>query len=686
MTGKDVVMLHFSLLGPMEIRVNGELRTPSAPMARRVLAVLLTHADRVVPMDLLIDELWGERPPKRARKTVQTYIYQLRKALSGEGSARLNGDLVETHSHGYRLRLEGGQLDLRDFQERLCEGREALARGQANEGAMALRRGLELWRGAALEDVETGPVLAAEATRLEDLRIRALEQRIAADLAQGRHQSLLEEVRELTYRHPVHEEFCAQLMTAAKRCGQRDEALSAYARLRRAMTEQLGLEPSERLQELQRVVLAGRDERIPAQPQDRAAEPAVGSSPPFQLPAAIGVFVGRRNELERVERAVRGTGADSHVRIVTVTGGPGVGKTEVALQVAHRLRAHFPDGQLKARLHTEDGTAQHPADALNGLLVAAGYDKRSLPERTDDLARMFRGWAAGRRFLLLLDDAADEDQIQPLLPAGSGNAVIVTSRCRMAGLPGSVTSVELGPMPEAEGRRLLAQVVGEERTAREPAAAAAIVSRCEGLPTAIHAVGSRIAVWPDRSLADFAARLEDGHQRLEELSSPHLDVRQYLAESVERLPTSAREVVNEMGRAEQADVTVEYLARRLHRSVPSIERSVELLAAFHLVKPVVHNGGHVLRLAPLFRLAFAGRHTRAPEPAMRDVEAPQFTCPIDGQASQLPNSLRLGALPTRRLGTVRIGSAAGGRIQDRCPSYLSPKCPIPAGELIEEHR
>ncbi|WP_307177990.1 AfsR/SARP family transcriptional regulator [Streptomyces africanus] len=670
----------------MEIRVNGELRTPSAPMARRVLAVLLTHADRVVPMDLLIDELWGEQPPRRARKTVQTYIYQLRKALSGDGGARPGRDPVETHPHGYRLPLEGAQLDLRDFQERLWEGREALARGQANEGAMALRRGLELWRGAALEDVETGPVLAAEATRLEDLRIRALEQRIAADLAQGRHQSLLEEVRELTYRHPVHEEFCAQLMTAAKRCGQRDEALSAYARLRRAMTEQLGLEPSERLQELQRAVLAGHDDRIPARPQGGLAEPAAAANPPFQLPAAIGVFVGRQNELERVACAVRGTGADSHVRIVTVTGGPGVGKTEVALQVAHRLREHFPDGQLKARLHTEDGTALRPAEVLGGLLVAAGYDHRSLPERTDDLARMFRGWAAGRRFLLLLDDAADGDQVLPLLPAGSGNAVIVTSRCRMTGLPGSVTSVELGPMPEAEGRRLLAHVVGEDRTAREPAAAAAIVAGCEGMPMAIHAVGSRIAVWPDRSLADFAARLEDEHQRLEELSSPHLDVRQYLAESVERLPDSARDVLKEMGRAGRADVTVAYLARRLRRSVPSIERSVELLAAFHVAKPVVRDGGHAVRLAPLFRLAAAGRHTRAPEPVTREVEAPQFPYKIDVQVPQMPNSSHLGALPTRRLGAVRIGSAVGGRTPDRCPSFLSPTCPLPSNELIEEHR
>ncbi|HZG06081.1 MAG TPA: BTAD domain-containing putative transcriptional regulator [Streptomyces sp.] len=625
--------------------MNGELRTPSAPMARRVLALLLTHADRVVPTELLIDELWSEQPPRRARKTVQTYIYQLRKTLSGDENAGQSQELVETHPHGYRLPLQDCHLDVKDFQALVREGREALARGRANEGAVALRRALDLWRGAPLEDVETGPVLAAQAARLEDLRIHALEQRIAADLALGAHQSLLEEIRDLTYQHPLHEEFCAQLMMAAKRCGQRGEALSAYARLRRAMAEQLGLEPSVRLQELQNRILAGQDERFPAPSR------ADGSGALFQLPPAIGDFVGRRDVLDRIEYAVREARPAPEVRIVTVTGGPGVGKTQVALQVAHRLRKHFPDGQLKADMHLEDGTAQHPAEALRGLLVAVGYDRRCLPERTDDLARIFRGWAADRRFLLLLDDAAGRDQILPLLPAGADNTVIVTSRCRMAGLPGAVTSVDVGPMSEDEGSRLLAQVVGEERTAQEPDAAAAIAARCEGMPTAIRAIGSRIAAWPGRSLADFAARLADERRRLEELSSPDLDVRRYLVESADRLPSGAREVLTEVSRAGRTDVTVAHLARTLCRSVPSVERSVELLAAFHLLKPVVRNGSHVLRVSPLLRLAFAhGEHTRAPVPVMRDV-AIGGMCPVAAQVCPLPG----------RTGIARSGGQDRGR-------------------------
>lgn len=634
-------MPHFALLGPMEIRVNGELRTPSAPMARRVLALLLAHADRVVPMELLIDELWGEEPPKKARKTVQTYIYQLRKALCDEGSGQ-SQELVETHPHGYRLPLQGCRLDVREFQNLLREGREALTRGRASEGAALLRRGLELWRGAPLEDVESGPLLAAQTARLERLKIQALEQRIAADLALGGNQSLLEEIRDLTHQYPLHEEFCAQLMTAAKRCGQRGEALSAYARLRRAMAEQLGLEPSTRLRELQERVLAGHDEQthVPAR--------AGAAGAPFQLPPAIGDFVGRRDELERIERAVRETGPVPGVRIVTVTGAPGMGKTQIALQVAHRLRKDFPDGQLKASLHMEDGTAQPPAETLKELLAAVGHDRRSLPERTDDLARMFRSWAAGRRFLLLLDDAAGSEAVLPLLPAGVDNAVIVTSRWRMIGLPGAVTSVEVGLLPEADGRRLLAQVVGADRTAREPEAAAAIVAGCEGMPTAIRAIGSRITAWPGHSLADFAARLKDEGGRLEELSSPHLDVRRYLVGAADRLPYAAREVLAEISSAGDADVTVTDLAHVLHRSVPSIEHSVELLTAHRVLTPVVQNGSHVLRIPPLMRLAFAREgQARTGDPLVKEVTIHDSRCPYAAQVCSCP--LARGALRSENL-------------------------------------
>ncbi|MFG2329129.1 BTAD domain-containing putative transcriptional regulator [Streptomyces sp. NPDC048604] len=605
-------MLHFALLGPMEVRVDGELRTPTAPMARRVLAVLLAHGDRVVPTERFIEELWDDQPPKCARKTVQTYIYQLRKALAGRDGDNRGADPVETHPHGYRLPVRDGALDLLDFQHLVREGKDALARGRAREGAEALRRALDLWRGGVLEDVDTGPVLAAQTARVEDLRIQALERRIAADLTLGHDRAVLEETRDLTYEYPLHEEFCAQLMTAARRCGQRGEALSAYARLRRAMAQELGLEPSARLQELQRAVLAGGNER-PAAP----ARPADGPVP-CQLPPAIAGFVGRGPEMRHIAMGLAPSAfpegvEPAGVRIVTVTGGLGVGKTEVALQVAHRMRRSFPDGQLKASLHLEDGTPKRPAEALRELLAAAGHDRADLPERTDDLARLFRGWAAGRRMVLLLDDAADAEQLGPLLPAGPGNAVIVTSRRRLEGLPGTVTSVGLGPLVEADGRRLLARVIGEERAAPEPGAVADVVAWCGGLPAAIRAVGSRIAAWPGRSLAEFAARLADDQVRLEELSSPHLDVRRYLVESADRLPHSARAVLTEISRAERVDVTVAYLARRLHRSVPSIERSVELLAAFHVIRPAVWNGEHLLCVPQLFRLAFAnsarGRHT-----------------------------------------------------------------------------
>ncbi|HEY9371965.1 AfsR/SARP family transcriptional regulator [Streptomyces sp.] len=237
------------VLGPLTVRVDGVERAPSARMARRVLSVLLLHADRPTPMTAFIDELWPQDPPRLARKTVQTYVYELRRRLPRISTC--------PDGYGYLLRLDGARLDLRDFERLLARARAAFARHDAAAAADTLREALALWRGpAAFADVEAGPLLAARTCYLDELRLDTVELRIEAELMLGRHHCLIGELKGLLAAHPLHEAFGAQLMLAAHRAGQRTTALAAYERLRRTLATRLGVEPSWRLRRLHQAVLA----------------------------------------------------------------------------------------------------------------------------------------------------------------------------------------------------------------------------------------------------------------------------------------------------------------------------------------------------------------------------------------------------------------------------------------------
>ncbi|WP_107473994.1 AfsR/SARP family transcriptional regulator [Streptomyces sp. TP-A0874] len=250
--GRGPNPVRIGVLGPMEVLLDGEDLTPSAPMTRRTLAVLLLHANRVVPLSTLIDELWEGAPPRLARKTVQTYVYQLRQLLGP-----LAPDAIETRGSGYVLRLEAGELDLWEFERMSAEGRRALEDGDAEKAAVVLGEALDFWRGSAFADiVAPGPMLSARIAQVDDSRLHALELRIESELRLGRHRSLLGELFELTAIHPLHEEFTAQLMRAAYRSGRPGMALSAFTRLRSRLVEELGLEPSQRLCRLQQEVLS----------------------------------------------------------------------------------------------------------------------------------------------------------------------------------------------------------------------------------------------------------------------------------------------------------------------------------------------------------------------------------------------------------------------------------------------
>ncbi|GAA4800727.1 AMP-binding protein [Streptomyces ziwulingensis] len=548
-SGTDGEALRVSVLGPLEIRSQNAERTPSAPMARRVLAMLLLNANRLVSTSTLIEELWETEPPRLARKTVQTYVYQLRKALHCPVHPC---ERVRTGPNGYRIDLRPGELDLWEFEHGIRRARTALGEGDPRTAATLARAALGLWRGEPFAGLEAGPLLSAQLPHLADLRLSALELRITADLRLGRHRDLMGELRQLTADHPLNEEFTAQLMTAAQRSGQRATALEAFARLRRRLVDELGIEPSERLQRLQREVLTAQlPEPVAADvvpvasaPPEPRATAAVTEPVRGRLPLDTPDFTGRTVELARLAAlAGEDTGerdpAGGGPRVVVVLGPVGVGKSALAVRGAHRLAGRFPDGALHARLH-DNMDRPRPAHAvLHSLLRDCGHDPAALPHDTDELAGMFRSASAGRSLLMLLDDAATTDQVLPLLPADDTALVLVTSRVRLPGLPGA-RALPLGPLPGPDASAFFARVAGVERVAGDADTLGEVTRLMGNFPLALRAVGEKFAGRPMWTLPDLALGLVDEGRLAAELHDEACDVLARTAGAVARLPAPLR--------------------------------------------------------------------------------------------------------------------------------------------------
>ncbi|AJE81052.1 MULTISPECIES: AfsR/SARP family transcriptional regulator [Streptomyces] len=250
-------MLTFSTLGPLCVRADGHDVTPTAPKVRQLLALLLARRNTVVPLAAIADELWSHCPPRSSTGTVQTYAYQLRRALPDEEGAPQGGRLT-THPQGYVLQVATGECDLDEFGLLTLKGQTALAEDDSTGAARLLERALELWRGPLFADVAQGPTLRGYAMRLDELHLQAQEMRITAQLRLGRHRHVVGELKELACAYPLHEWFQGTLIIALERCGRRNEALQTYQRLREVLREELGLDPSPGLQRIRQHVLTDR--------------------------------------------------------------------------------------------------------------------------------------------------------------------------------------------------------------------------------------------------------------------------------------------------------------------------------------------------------------------------------------------------------------------------------------------
>ncbi|MBO0866950.1 MAG: winged helix-turn-helix domain-containing protein [Micromonosporaceae bacterium] len=573
-----------SVLGPLEMAVNGKLVTPSAPKLRNLVALMALRQGHVVTRDTLMEELWGEAPPVSALATLQTYIYQLRRLLGEEpGGGR---DTLVTKPLGYLIQLGPDDLDLAVFDRLVEQGRAALA-GAPDRAARLLGEALRMCTPNPLSDVDAGPVLGVHISQLAERRLQAIELRVEADLRLGRHREVIGELKTLVAQHPFHEGFSASLMLALERSGRRPEALEAYQALRVTLGEELGIDPSPRLRGMYGALLAVDSQ--PSQPPpgaDHGFEQAGGLEylgglvRPAQLPLDIGDFVGRVQLVARLEEMVTGD-ADGDggggTRLVAISGVVGVGKTTLAVRVGHRVRSGYVDGQFYAEL---SGSSEQPADphaVLGGFLRAAGLADWQLPQTLGERSQLFRSWTAERRVLVVLDDAATAAQVRPLLPGGTRCAVLVTSRPVLAGLAG-VYPVGLAELDEADCLQLLASCAGRQRVAAEPEAAAAVVRMCARSPLGIRAVGARLRANPLYPVRRMAARMADPRTRLALLHVDELDLGARLAPSYRRLEPAARRLLQGLTRAEQGSFTATQAARLTGLPTSAVEPLLDQLA------------------------------------------------------------------------------------------------------------
>ncbi len=512
----------FGVLGPLQITGHdGRWLRLRGDRQRSLLAMLLFNANERVPTERLVDALWPDVPPKSYASNLHTYVSRLRE--------RLGPTLIDHAGPGYRIAVADTDLDLLAFRGASEQGRRALRDGDPHAAARHFRTALAQWRDRPLADVAL-PALEAEVARLETERLTVFEDWVDAELAVGRHAELLGELEAAVAEHPLRERLVGQLMRALQKSGRQADALATYRTARTVLIDETGLEPGAELRAVHAEILRGDDWPI------------------HQLPADVRVFTGRDASVDELTDLLTGAGGPP---VVLLTGEPGVGKSTLAVRVAHQVIDRFPDGQLYA--HLAGASAPRPADdVLADLLRSLGVTGPAIPDDTQAKAAVLRSRLAGRRVLLVLDDAADPAQVRPLLPGTPSTAVIVTSRRRLTGLV-NTHRVTVSSLTDAEARELLTRLAGD-RIAAEPADAARIAAACGNLPLALRIAGTRLALRPQLRLAALADRLEDERRRLDELTVSDLQVRSSLALSYAGLSESAQTTFRRIGAAAASNV------------------------------------------------------------------------------------------------------------------------------------
>ncbi|MFB7123993.1 AfsR/SARP family transcriptional regulator [Kitasatospora xanthocidica] len=511
--------LRFQVLGPVQAWLDGKPLSLGSPQQQAVLTTLLLHSGRPVTTQDLVNALWGERPPAQAVAALRTYVSRLRSVIEPRREVRRPAELLVSVADGYALRIPGEALDLTVFERLAGEAAAARTAGDKREAHRLLVRALDLFSGRPLTGIP-GPYADAQRLRLAERQVAAAEELCAAALDIGLHAEIVGELNNLTAEHPLRERLRELLMLALYRCGRQAEALGVYTDTRKLLIEELGVEPGAGLSAMHTRILAADPDLAPPAVSAPAAREEGPAAPPAQLPADVSDFSGR-TELVGDLSTVLMNATGQAVVVTSLAGIGGVGKTTLAVHVAHRVRAEFPDGQLYVDLRGAGASPADPVGVLGDFLHALGVTES--PDSLEQRAALYRSLLASRRMLILLDNARDADQIRPLIPGVSGCAVLATSRSRLAGIPGAQL-FDVEELTPQEALALFSAIVGEQRVAAEPEAAMAVVTACGFLPLAVRIAAARLASRPRWSVSDLASRLADQRRRLDELQLGNLAV------------------------------------------------------------------------------------------------------------------------------------------------------------------
>jgi DNA-binding SARP family transcriptional activator/tetratricopeptide (TPR) repeat protein len=642
--------LRFRVLGPVEVWSADQRLNAGVRQQRLVLAVLALEVNRLVPIDRLLALAWPAGPPPSARAALQSHVYRIRRTL---GSAAVTDDAVrvETEGDGYLLRCPPGRIDLHLFRD-LC----TRARGATDERTIELlRSALDLWRGQPLAGVCDEQVRGPLCVSLEEERLAATEELFDAALRLRRDDTVLGELTEWVATHPHRQRAVGQLMLALHRGGRDEESIALYQATRSRLADDLGLDPAEHLQRLHLAILRGDRSLRPIAAMETPAPAASGGSPvssvpnhpqpspgrrpaadpaaqpdspvlsippaliappnallaPAQLPADVAAFSGRTGLLRQLDALLASGGAGvartsgaragsiepapTALRVATVSGAAGVGKTALVLHWAHRIRERFPDGQLFINLLGYAPVPPlRPIDALARFLRALGVPPEQVPGDVDEASALYRSLLAGRRALVLLDNARGSEQVRPLLPGSPGCLVVVTSRDSLGGLVArdGARPHTVGVLDPAEAHTLLTRLLGAERMLANPAAAAELARLCGHLPLALRIAAADILVSPHTSICDQVERLRAG-DRLAALAvdedgngDDQATVRVAFDLSYAALPAAPRQVFRLLGVLPGPEVTVAAAAALAGGSVEEAGRQLRRLASGHLVEQV----------------------------------------------------------------------------------------------------
>jgi DNA-binding SARP family transcriptional activator len=605
-SGGGAVTIRFGLLGDVAAWIDGRPVDLGHARQQCVLAALLVEANTTVRVDQLTDRVWADRPPQRARETLYGYLYRLRKILAGAADVE-----ITRRPGGYLIAVGPQAVDLHRFAHLLTEARAA----RDDEDSLdRFDQALGLWRGGEAFAGLDAPWLDTCRRALHQQRLAAELDRADVALRLGRHHELLATLSARATEYPLDERLAGQVMLTLYRSGRPAEALERYRCTRRLLADELGADPGPELRRLHQQMLTADPALTPAVDTPAADDPARPAIP-RQLPMPPPLFVGRDDELAQLDKAFDATGESGGPVVISAIGGAGgMGKTWLALHWAHRRLDRFPDGQLYVNLRGFDpsGGPVSPWLALRCFLQALGVDPAAIPDDLDARSGLYRSLVAGRRMLVVLDNAADAAQATPLLPGSAGCVVLVTSRGQIASLvvAHGARPLTLDVLTETEARQLLVDLLGAERVAREPDAVTALAERCAGLPLALSILAARAASQPRIPLGALADEVRETSTRLDALDAGDLsaNLRAVFACSFQALPADVAQACRLLSVAPGPDISLPAAAALLGRSVPDTRTLLRRGVTAHLVQE--HRPGRY-RMHDLLRLYAAEQADRA---------------------------------------------------------------------------